>query len=184
MLEPPETPLACIVREVEEELGARLPRRGAGPCPGCSRTGCCPGGAWCPCPGCSRRGCCRGAGPPDAGSRDAGCRWRAPGCCRRPGAGRSASTRRGPRGWWTRPTSRPAPSPPRRPCGSPRPGPGARRRSAARPEPARRTPRGPRAPEPWAAGRGWDGRRASGPRNGRRGAARTTASRRVPRPVR
>jgi 8-oxo-dGTP diphosphatase len=25
MLEPPETPLACIVREVEEELGARIP---------------------------------------------------------------------------------------------------------------------------------------------------------------
>jgi 8-oxo-dGTP diphosphatase len=25
MLEPPETPLACVVREVEEELGARIP---------------------------------------------------------------------------------------------------------------------------------------------------------------
>jgi 8-oxo-dGTP diphosphatase len=25
MLEPPETPLACIVREMEEELGARIP---------------------------------------------------------------------------------------------------------------------------------------------------------------
>lgn len=25
MLEPPETPLACIVREVEEELGVRIP---------------------------------------------------------------------------------------------------------------------------------------------------------------